>query len=523
MSEPQLDTKTKTEVVSATLVVLAEPEPETENVASPSIEDPESATPQTSNEKLKSLDKKTFLFAGYVFWGMIFISGGATAAVLLSRKKPDPTTTPTTAPSAASALSEYSNPAPSSSTCPVKKPEPGDLCFDLDLVCDYEYRNTSCEEGGLLCYPTEHFHCTSIGNDQIEWNLSAPDFFCEGDIYPSTFLDPCTPIEPSAAPTVAPTFTAAPTFGVCSHNDVVNKLNSVFGGGKCFYSKTYPTENPNVFRIQYVCDESVGDFGENGFYSASVTYEFLHLLEGDFNVPDIFRGLLQYRNSTPTRVDFEPFRKNIAFNFTKGDPCNFYAADELFEMIRGARPPRGPCSHQEIIDKLYSVFGSENCERVSPFTWGCNLQNNLGTNGRADYSISLNKDNQEEPKSVEISYSDSGTTPTVVELQFSNDDCSFDAATSIIFDTIAAAFDKCPKEEPDNDSTCSDPDLTCNYEYIDASCDQFVSVCIPMKTFRCNGSRWSVTMPGLAPCPIIYQPGLAPSSTNLPTMYPCIP
>ncbi len=100
MSEQKVDTKKEEpeEIVTPTLVV-AELDPNVDADATATFEDPESATPQTSSEKLNSVDKKTFLFAGYVFWGLIFVSGGATAAVLLSRKKPEPTTVPTIAPS----------------------------------------------------------------------------------------------------------------------------------------------------------------------------------------------------------------------------------------------------------------------------------------------------------------------------------------------------------------------------------------------------------------------------------------
>ncbi len=73
-------------------------EPPEIEAATSSAEDPETTTPKSASERLEEVDKKTFLFAGYVFWALIFISGGATAAVLLSRKDPKPKAAPTVAP-----------------------------------------------------------------------------------------------------------------------------------------------------------------------------------------------------------------------------------------------------------------------------------------------------------------------------------------------------------------------------------------------------------------------------------------
>jgi hypothetical protein len=69
------------------------------------------------------------------------------------------------------------------------KPQNGDPCFnyDLGLDCDYEYVNTSCNEGEVKCSPIEFYSCRSDG-----WALAMPMFSCPGD-YPSSFAEPCSP------------------------------------------------------------------------------------------------------------------------------------------------------------------------------------------------------------------------------------------------------------------------------------------------------------------------------------------
>lgn len=69
----------------------------------------------TAQERLRNLDRKTFLFAGYIFWAMLFVSGGAAAVTLIARKPQDgpsiaPIITPTEAPTIAPTIAPTTTP-----------------------------------------------------------------------------------------------------------------------------------------------------------------------------------------------------------------------------------------------------------------------------------------------------------------------------------------------------------------------------------------------------------------------------
>jgi len=85
------------------------------STATTSFNDPENPTvseskvsegkkqPRSLSERLQGTDKKTLLFAGYIFWAMLFVAGGTTAGIILSQKTQiiettSPTITPSPAP-----------------------------------------------------------------------------------------------------------------------------------------------------------------------------------------------------------------------------------------------------------------------------------------------------------------------------------------------------------------------------------------------------------------------------------------
>ena len=98
---------------------MSEVEAEVNVKAATSAEDPEQGiASKSAAEKLKDADRKTFLFAGYIFWAMLFVSGGSTAAVIISRKKSAPTFPETK-------LSEMPTGPPTVAVAPSLVPSPG--------------------------------------------------------------------------------------------------------------------------------------------------------------------------------------------------------------------------------------------------------------------------------------------------------------------------------------------------------------------------------------------------------------
>lgn len=82
---------------------------------------------------------------------------------------------------------------PPSLPCPDWKPEYNAACtqdngFEVGLVCNYDYRNTSCEEGKEVCSSLETYECSESG-----WIGLARDYFCE-EPAPEDFLKECDPV-----------------------------------------------------------------------------------------------------------------------------------------------------------------------------------------------------------------------------------------------------------------------------------------------------------------------------------------
>lgn len=343
MSTPKLDEQeVEPEIVTATLVV-ADPESGPVIVPATSIEDPETEPEirTSASEKLKTADKKAFLFAGYVFWAMIFVSGGATAAVLLARKASKRKITVTAAP--------------------------------------------------------------------------------------------------SMAPTAAPSLSAAPTYAECSHDDIMEKLAVVFDNPVC----TTPVESSSTGTQTYSCYDYMR---ESNFF----TYEYLNPTP-NFNIPLRFSGSLERGDDGDYSIDIEFSEYN--------EPCNFHQADEFFEMIEFAKMI--PCSHEEIRDTLLVIFGENNCSTDSSdqgFVMGCELPLQLGAKAIVDYVFS-SAGSELQPEALQLSYSEGGNE-SVVDLDLSLDDCTFDEASNI-FQMIAG---RCPEEKPKENAQCVlDDNLRCYY------------------------------------------------------------
>ena len=145
MSTPKLNAEVEPEIVTAA-VVVADPEPGTVIVPATSIEDPETEPDKrtSASNKLKTADKKAFLFAGYVFWAMIFVSGGATAAVLLARKASKRKIIVTAAPSMAPSVAPSLSAAPTYAEC-----SHDDIMEKLALVFDKPNCTTESTSTGL--------------------------------------------------------------------------------------------------------------------------------------------------------------------------------------------------------------------------------------------------------------------------------------------------------------------------------------------------------------------------------------
>ncbi len=77
----------------------------------------------TVQERLRNLDRKTFLFAGYIFWAMLFVSGGAAAVTLIARKpRDDPTIAPIITPTEAPTITPTIAPTIAPTTAPTNFP-----------------------------------------------------------------------------------------------------------------------------------------------------------------------------------------------------------------------------------------------------------------------------------------------------------------------------------------------------------------------------------------------------------------
>jgi len=74
--------------------------------------------------------------------------------------------------------------------CPDSKPSDYACMqngYEVGLVCNYDYRNTSCEEGKEVCSSLETYECSEYG-----WLEIARDFFCLEP--PKDFLNECDPV-----------------------------------------------------------------------------------------------------------------------------------------------------------------------------------------------------------------------------------------------------------------------------------------------------------------------------------------
>jgi len=74
--------------------------------------------------------------------------------------------------------------------CPDSKPSDYACMqngYEVGLVCNYDYRNTSCEEGKEVCSSLETYECSEYG-----WLAIAKDFFCLNP--PKDFLNECDPV-----------------------------------------------------------------------------------------------------------------------------------------------------------------------------------------------------------------------------------------------------------------------------------------------------------------------------------------
>ncbi len=244
MSEPELDTKIKSETVTATFVV-AEPVTVAEKDASPSVDDPESGRPRkTASERLKEADKKTVLFVGYVFWAIILGAGIATAVVLLTRGGGDdkkvtsfvePTSTPSAAPSYAACSHEKIMRelelfvGDDMKYCTERSVNDGD--DDRGLLTAYEciIGGDGCIEGapGYIDYRyrtsndfnfPETFYAWSLGDDFDEIEF---EFTQNGE--PCNFYQKDELFEKILAAAAIP----------CSHTQITEKLHSSFGKTNC--------------------------------------------------------------------------------------------------------------------------------------------------------------------------------------------------------------------------------------------------------------------------------------------------
>lgn len=77
----------------------------------------------TAKNNLKDVDRKTMMFAGYVFWAMLFVSGGAVAVTLIARKlKKVPSLAPTMFPTEPPSVSPTRVPTRAPTRAPTQAP-----------------------------------------------------------------------------------------------------------------------------------------------------------------------------------------------------------------------------------------------------------------------------------------------------------------------------------------------------------------------------------------------------------------
>lgn len=72
--------------------------------------------------------------------------------------------------------------------CPKEIPESDSPCEKDGLSCDYSYKNTSCEEGVVMCSATRSSVCVKDSG----WKILIEDFRCDGGS-PSSFFTDCDP------------------------------------------------------------------------------------------------------------------------------------------------------------------------------------------------------------------------------------------------------------------------------------------------------------------------------------------
>ena len=202
-----------------------------------------------------------------------------------------------------------------------------------------------------------------------------------------------------------------------------------------------------------------------------------------------------------------------------------------------------PCSHKEITNKLLSVFGESNGENncsVEDFAMGCQFMK-PGTEASVAYSFSSG--NPIQPETLKLSYTEGGNT-TAVDLDLSLDDCTFDEASSTLEKIAAARCPEempqwgdpcpdhvgltcnnffctaeegwlgyllppalppdipCPEEEPAPFGFCEKQGMSCDYEFLNLSCEEGGLICIPTKAFTCsNTNEWDVNLVSLVECP----------------------